>query len=77
MIQHRYLKEKLLLEIDKLRPIAFFLEEVESLKEGLWIYTSEKLMNNYRSFLMTSISAYLIKKKVIYNEINIVLKNAF
>ena len=56
---------------------CIFLEEVESLKEGLWIYTSEKLMNNYRSFLMTSISAYLIKKKVIYNEINIVLKNAF
>lgn len=77
MIQHRYLKEKLLLEIDKLRPIAFFLEEVESLKEGLWIYISEKKMNYIWSFLMTSISAYLIKKKVIYNEINIVLKNAF
>lgn len=64
MIQHRYLKEKLPLEIDKLKPIAFFLEEVESLKEGLWIHTSEKTMNNIWSFLMTSISAYLIKKKL-------------
>ncbi|KAK8836224.1 hypothetical protein M9Y10_039856 [Tritrichomonas musculus] len=41
---------------------SIFLEEIESLNEGLWIYTTEKSMNYIWSLLIPSISAYLIKK---------------
>ena len=41
---------------------SIFLEEVESLKKGLWIFTSEKPINYIWPILITSISGYLIKK---------------
>ena len=41
---------------------CIFLEEVESLKEGLWIYTSEKPMYYIWSIIITIISSYLIKR---------------
>ncbi|KAK8850219.1 hypothetical protein M9Y10_018343 [Tritrichomonas musculus] len=55
-------EEKVTLGNREIKTDCIFLEELESLKEGLWIYTSEKSMSYIWSILRTSISAYLIKK---------------
>ena len=49
---------------------CLFLEEIESLKEGLWIYTTDKSMSYIWSFLIPSISAYLIKKSYLQRNKN-------